>query len=265
MGCKQIQASLSAYLDDELPGSSMATISAHLLHCPACSQKLQELSQLQQNIGRNATYHVAPASLKAKISSHLTPQHVSTKKRHSLTKWPWVWINLSLASISTTAFAAVLMLYLTMPSQQDVFTDEILASHFRSLTPGRLIDVVSSDQHTVKPWYAGKLDFSPPVQDLKEQNFALLGGRIDYVLGRNVAALAYQHNKHIINLFVWPQSKHDQENHFNESSLRGYQILQWSSVGMQYVAVSDLNAAELRQFCVAVNANNGINQTGGKK
>ncbi|MFZ6862342.1 anti-sigma factor family protein [Undibacterium sp. Ji67W] len=256
MDCKQIQTKLSAYVDHELNDNEMVAISGHLINCATCQAELGKISVLGQTIQHNATRYAAPPALKAKIATQLSSSaNLSAPlpaKRFRLSDWPWAWINFGLTGISSAAFAAMLVLYLGSPSKQEVVNDEVLASHFRSLTPGRLIDVTSSDQHTVKPWYAGKLDFSPPVHDLGAQNFRLLGGRIDYMFGCNVAALVYQRDKHIINVYVWPQERQNRQSELSEHSLRGYQIVQWTSSGMNYVAVSDLNKPELRQFSTAM-------------
>lgn len=215
-------------------------------------------------VGRHATRHAAPAQLRERISAALqgagaqaiddaaraaTPARPAPSRRGWTTRvaqWRWAWINLGLAGASMAACALTLSLYLGQPSAQERLEQEIVASHFRSLMPDHLADVASSDQHTVKPWFAGKLDFSPPVVDLAGSGFPLLGGRLDYIGQRPVAALAYGRHKHLLNLYLWPEAAADSAP--VAASRQGYHLLSWRHAGMRYIAVSDMGAADMAEF-----------------
>ncbi|MBC3920659.1 anti-sigma factor [Undibacterium sp. CY18W] len=254
MECNQVRQLMSAYIDQELDTGQALRMGEHLAHCEACRTALMQAEELTASVRQHATYHLAPAKLRARIVADLVQERPSR-----FSSWPWAWINLGLSGLSTAAFAVTLTLYLNQPSATQIFNDEVLASHFRSLAPGHLVDVVSSDHHTVKPWYAGKLDFSPPVVDLTAQGYPLLGGRLDYLAGRQVAALAYQHGKHIVNLYLYPDTTNASNTgkaavSFTTGSSRGYQLMQWSAAGVHYVAVSDMNGAEMAQFAHQIKA-----------
>jgi anti-sigma factor RsiW len=133
------------------------------------------------------------------------------------------------------------------PSVEELFTREVVANHVRSLMASHVVDVESSDRHTVKPWFAGKLDFSPSVPDLNDQGFRLIGGRLDYLDGRPVAALVYQRRQHVINLFIWPSTHHYSEEP-KPITQQGYNLLYWIQADMTYSTVSDLNTRELQEF-----------------
>ncbi|MFZ6734923.1 anti-sigma factor family protein [Undibacterium sp. Ji42W] len=243
MECKQIRPLMSAYLDQELDARQASQVEMHITGCHDCSDALSQMQAVKAGVKQHAHYHTAPAGLRTKIMADLSQQRPSRFR-----SWPWAWINLGLAGMSSAAFAGMLILYLNQPSANDIVNEDVLSSHFRSLAPGHLVDVVSSDQHTVKPWYAGKLDFSPPVRDLAAQGYPLLGGRLDYLAGRQVAALVYQRRKHIVSLYVYPENGKSPAASASAVSSRGYQLMQWNAAGMHYVAVSDMNAEELAQF-----------------
>ncbi len=142
------------------------------------------------------------------------------------------------------ALAASLMLFVSTWSAQPQLDEELVSNHVRSLLASHLMDVASSDQHTVKPWFLGKLDFAPPVIDLANRDFALIGGRLDYLHGRVVPALVYKRRGHAINLFIWPASKAE----VMPKTRDGYSIVSWTQSGFDFAAISDLNQAELSEF-----------------
>lgn len=246
MDCKLTREELSAYLDAELHGAALQQAQTHLDQCADCRAALEALEALQDQVKADATNYAAPAYLRHRIRAALhensAPQPAPSRRR-----WPWAWINLGLAAGATAAFAATLSLYLAQPSADDLADRELVASHFRALMPDHLADVASTDRHTVKPWFAGKLDYSPPVHDLATQGYPLIGGRLDYLQQRPVAALAYRHRLHIINLYVWPDAaQHDIAPH--ASARQGFHLLRWKQDGMQYAAVSDIAASDLQDF-----------------
>ena len=241
---------MQAYLDDELDAAAAVQVSSHLLTCAGCSAAFEELLALRTVIERHGTHYRAPAQLQQRIRASLRDEK---PKRRALSSWPWVWINLAVAAASSAAFAVTLALYLAQPSSGDRLNEEIVASHFRSLMSDHLADVASSDQHTVKPWFGGKLDFSPPVYDLGHRGFALLGGRLDYVAGRPVAAMAYLHGKHVLNLYVWP-AHGARDAGLYATSLQGFQLLSWTQRSMHFVAISDMNAHDLTEFAETLKA-----------
>jgi anti-sigma factor RsiW len=149
------------------------------------------------------------------------------------------------------AAAAIVLLalvpFLRGPSTEEMLTREVVSSHVRSLMASHLTDVSSSDQHTVKPWFNGMVDFSPPVEDLANQGFPLIGGRLDYLDNRPVAALIYQRDKHFINVFIWPSSESSNSGIKSETR-QGYHVFHWTRSGMTYWAVSDLEESQLQEF-----------------
>ena len=255
MDCKQSQQWISANLDAELGPSEAAQLSAHLEHCSQCRAMQEQLRALQALVSSDATSHTAPDYLRQRIHSAIKTeqqQQRATTRRPSpvtgISRWPWAWINLGLAGLSTAAFVLTLNLYWRQPSAEEQLEQELVASHYRALMPDHLADVVSTDQHTVKPWFTGKLDYSPPVFDLAGQGFALLGGRLDYVNHRPVAALAYQHRKHILNLYVWPAAPGSKPSAPRAASRQGFQLLRWHQGEMEFSAISDVNAQDLAEF-----------------
>ena len=255
MDCKQSQEYMSAYLDGELGPSESAQLSAHLEGCRQCRTMQEELHALRALVGHEATRHRAPEYLRHRIRAAIkTEQQRSAigkpTRSGGIKRWPWAWINLGLAGLSTAAFALTLNLYWSQPSAEDQLDQELVASHYRALMPDHLSDVVSTDQHTVKPWFTGKLDYSPPVYDLAQQGYPLLGGRLDYVNHRPVAAMAYGHRKHIINLYVWPIAAEGKAGAVarHTASSQAYQLLRWRQGEMEFSAISDVNGQDLAEF-----------------
>jgi len=244
MECNESLSLMSAYVDDELDSSSAIRFATHLAGCPACTLAYEEMQELHTTIKTHGIRYTAPSHLRHRIQSALPRDPTPARKPAKL---PWAWINFGVATAFSAAFAVTLALYMTVPSEADRFEQEIVASHARSLMADHLADVASSDQHTVKPWFTGKLDFSPAVYDLAQQGYPLIGGRLDYLDGRAVAALAYRHHRHVMNLFVWPDKSH-RDLPLQISSRQGFQLMHWTKAGMRYWAVSDMNAQDLVEF-----------------
>lgn len=185
-------------------------------------------------IGAHARYYQAPPELEARIRASL--------RREKVRLMPWRWLAVAAALLLAVSAAWNVALLRERVSPHETLAIDVLSAHLRSLAGTHLLDVPSSDQHTVKPWFGGKLDFSPPVKDV--EGFPLLGGRAEYFEGHPAAALVYGRRSHVINLFVWPAASRPE----GAETRNGYHLRYWSTDGMAFWAISDLNDAELGQF-----------------
>ncbi|MGZ3691977.1 MAG: anti-sigma factor family protein [Pseudobdellovibrio sp.] len=199
-----------------------------------------DISSLVKNNKSRLSYKV-PNSLRTEIMRELFPQKQSTSA--------FRWLSFG-GGIAATVCALVLSFQLGRISVNSAgnmtSNDEVISAHVRSLQAQHLSDVVSTDQHTVKPWFEGKIDFGPVVKDFVNSGFPLIGGRLDYLAGRNTAALVYKSDLHIINVFQYPISGNEVAPQFETG--RGFQVFTWSKNGMRFTAVSDLNASDLQRF-----------------
>lgn len=244
MKCNQVW--ISAYLDQELDPGATALLLAHLQECAACQTSVNSLRALRSTVAAHASSHIAPSDLRQKIQADLDALKTRPVAKPALAGGRnWNWLSGTLAATGSLALALSLTLYLNLPGAQDNLNQEIAASHYRSLLANHLADVASSDHHTVKPWFTGKLDYAPEVHDFAAQGFPLLGGRLDYLNKHTVAALAYRHGNHLINVFMWPQTSGEAE---SLVAVQGYNLLQWNANGMHYSAISDMNAQELKSL-----------------
>jgi anti-sigma factor RsiW len=241
MSHDQIRELLHAFVDGELDLINAREVEQHLGSCEKCRNEEERIRALHEAVTNDATAYRAPAHLKRNIRAMLRREERAEDKTFSF--WPIL--------VASAAFAVLLLsavFFLTSrTSHQGAIADEVIANHVRSLLATHLVDVTSSDQHTVKPWFEGKIDFAPDVRDFAMSGFPLVGGRLDYLDGKTVAALVYQRNKHPINVFVMPAS----ENHDTPPvsiTRRGYNAFHWTRGQMEYWAVSDLNQTELREF-----------------
>jgi mycothiol system anti-sigma-R factor len=242
MECDAAAAQVHLYLDDELAPDMVGRIQEHLRGCAACSRLYERQRAMNSVVRQHAHYHTAPKHLPRAIRSSLRTLAAAERPRRRAA-WGWFASGAALASAATLAIS----LGLHQPGvHADALEQELVAAHVRSLMVNHLTDVVSSDQHTVKPWFNGKLDVSPPVADLAAEGFPLIGGRLDYIDQRPVVALVYRHAKHPINLFVWPAGAATTP---SETLIRhGYNLVHWDQGGMTFWAVSDLNTSELQDF-----------------
>jgi anti-sigma factor RsiW len=244
MNCQQAKPLIEPYADGELDAAAILELEKHIHDCPACALAWRNTQALKEALKQDALFFAAPKELRRKIKGELYSQ-LSTKSRWGF--WSWNWLTATTTSVAFACLALLLTVTLTGPSAQQQFAREIVSSHIRSLMASHIMDVVSTDQHTVKPWFNGKLDFSPPVKDLAVQGFPLIGGRLDYLGGRDVAALVFQRNKHLINLFIWPVTATGSEP-VPLMPINGYNLIHWSEANMTFWAVSDLNGKELMEF-----------------
>jgi len=241
MTCAAACELIESYLDGELDPSMQAEVADHLASCSSCAEQHARIRQLQMNIRSQAPYYNPPAGLERRVRAALSQ---AAKKEAKSGAWQWLAIAASilLAGSLVLNFA----LFRSHREERVTLAQNILSSHLRSLIGTHLVDVPSSDRHTVKPWFNGKLDFSPDVRDFASQGFSLVGGRIEYLEDRAVAALVYQRRLHVINVFVWPTGA--SADHPGELSQKGFNMIHWTKAGMIYWVVSDLNPGELRQF-----------------
>jgi len=245
MTCEEIKLTKHAYADCELDLAHSLEIEKHLGGCPACKQAIENIRALKTVIKTSDIYFTASPDLKRRISAAIGGNSKKPEPRAVGYSWNWLKFGLSFATVCLVALLVVPSLL--SPSGNDQIAQEVMSSHVRSLMASHLTDVLSTDQHTVKPWFDGKLDFAPPVVNPTEQGFPLVGGRLDYLQGRPVAALVYQRQKHFINVFVWPANgKLDAER--KAEARQGYNLIHWNAGGMTFWAVSDLNQSELREF-----------------
>ena len=250
MTCAEVQAGIHGYIDGELDAVRNLEIERHLQHCAVCAQAYEADQALRRVISGNAQYFPAPADLQKRIQSSIR-QVGKSEPIFPVIPWRWLAVAASVAFVVILAWALIPSLYGVDAEQ--LVAQEVVSSHVRSLMVDHVADVMSSDQHTVKPWFTGKLDFSPPVHNLAKEGFPLVGGRLDYLENRAVAALVYQRQNHFINLFIWPSSR-DSNVNTKAMARQGYHLFHWSKSVMTYWAISDLNETALQEFVRLVQA-----------
>jgi len=246
MNCQQIKPLIDPYADGELEAAAILELEQHLQSCAACGRAWRNLQSLKKTLKQDALYFTAPQELRQQIKSAL-PSPPKAVPQKEASNWNWNWLTTIMTGLAAACLALLLTVTMNRRGAESPLAQEIVSSHVRSLMANHMLDVVSTDQHTVKPWFNGKLDFSPPVKNLAEQGFPLIGGRLDYLDGRDVAALIFQRHKHVINLFVWPANEKP-SNPASITSIQGYNVIYWTESKMAFWAVSDLNNTELMEF-----------------
>jgi anti-sigma factor RsiW len=245
MECERATMLLSGLIDSALGPWRRFRVNRHVAGCAACTARLEELRAMQVAIRTKLIYHRAPPGLAARIGASLPREEPPRAARP--------WFRRPVFSLAGTglagALAGVALTVLLMHGQSDPVIG-VIDSHIRSMQAEHLTDVATSDQHTVKPWLSARLDVSPPVRDLKDQGFPLVGGRLDYVDGHPAAAVVYRRAKHVINLFAWVSSGNDEGSH--EETRQGFNLITWRRAGIRYYAVSDVEADQLAEFAKLV-------------
>jgi anti-sigma factor RsiW len=234
--CADQNLLLGGLVDGELDAANTALVEAHVTRCDGCREELERLQAVRSLMAMDGMRRAAPGSLHARIAA--MPELASQQARGSrLPSW--------LAPGAAGALAASLALLVLMPAQTEpVIDQQLVSSHVRSLQPGHLTDVATSNQHIVKPWFNGKIDFAPPVPELAPQGFPLAGGRLDSIDGKTVAAIVYHRRLHTVNLFVWPAKSAGERSSLED----GFALAEWSDGGLRFAAVSDIPPKELSQF-----------------
>src|SRR5580700_3665531 len=235
---------LQAYFDGELDASVVLEVERHLQGCTDCAALLADLEATRQMIRRDAPYYRAPTALREIIMAGLDREQGVQTPLPDRFGFSRRFLSGAAGGAGVTALAAMLVFFLAVP-RPDPLAGDLMNAHLRSLMSDHLIDVVSSDRHTVKPWFAGHTDVSPPAADFANEGYKLIGGRADYVDGHRAAVVVYRHGAHIVNVFAWA---HDDERLPPTASRNGYQIAFWKRGGLNYCAISDTGPDELQKL-----------------
>lgn len=240
MTCDEAEILLQALIDGELDAGHAREVENHVEGCPRCAAMLRDYREMSTAMADSAVRYTAPAALRSRIEAALPQPRPVPSRRAVLRGFA---MGSAVSALAATGLVAIVLRHDDMERIQS----EVVSAHLRSLQAGHLIDVVSTDQHTVKPWFNGKLDVSPPVVDLTAQGFTLVGGRLDYVDARAIGAVVYRRRQHIINLFV-SQTASTEQRAAKIETIQGFNIRHWSDRGLNYWAVSDIGKDELAEF-----------------
>ena len=255
MDCKKAQGLINAYVDGELELTAALELEAHLENCGQCRALREEVAGLSRRLREGLTRHAAPAELRERLS----PAAVTRPAPPAASRG---WQRRQAFALAASVMLAVAAsggttYWLMRPPTVEPIAEEVVASHIRSLMPGHLIDIASSDQHTVKPWFDGRVDLAPTVVDFNEQGFPLVGGRLDYIGRQPVAAIVYKRRKHFINVFACPSIGGAELGAAKSSTIRGYNLLSWGAGDINYWMVSDAAAADLEALRQLIVQNSG--------
>jgi anti-sigma factor RsiW len=247
MKCNEAATLVAAYADGEIDGQRSTLLKGHLLGCADCAAKHQDVLALRARIRAEVPYFRASPELRARVLATLEAARVAipSRPRPANSRWRWLTGG-ALAGCTATMLAWVVGTAVIDWRTNDDLATEVVGSHVRATLGNHLIEVASSDQHTVKPWLSARLDYSPPVQDLANEGFALTGGRLDTLERRPVAALVYRYRQHTIDVFVRPESAHTPSPALR--TVRGFNVAHASGSGMEWLAVSDVSADVLAPF-----------------
>jgi anti-sigma factor RsiW len=249
MNCSECEVMLHALIDGELDAGHARDVEAHVAACTGCAAKLSAFRAMREAMARADLKQAAPAHLRSRIDAALpSPSvQVGTPRKFLQPSRRTFFGGFAAGTALSAALAATLVFTVFTRDQEQTIADEVVSAHIRSLQPGHLIDVETSDQHTVKPWFDGKVDVAPPVIDLTAEGFTLLGGRLDYIDGEPVASVVYKRRKHVINLLVAQRLGVEHAN-VTDRTVQGYNVRHWSAGGLDFWAVSDLDPTELNEF-----------------
>ena len=245
MTCTESERMLDAYVDNELDVRASVEMQEHLAQCPGCAAHERGLRELRSALRSGLTRHAVPEALEDRLRKALGAEPRSVQPAAEPIPLRRRWMRSAAIPFATAAAIAAIAAPIVWPRHPEA-ADAVVAAHVRSLLANHLTDVASSDQHTVKPWFQGKLDYSVSVTDWAAEGFPLVGGRLDYVQDAPAAALVYKRAQHVVNLFIWPTRDGDEP--VRQVSRRGYNAFFWTQRGMRYWAVSDLNPTDLGKF-----------------
>ena len=241
MICAEAEILIHALLDGELDAGHAHDVEAHAGSCPRCGAELRGYRDLRRAMPAAQLRFAAPMSLRRRIEAAQPSPAARVSSRRSVLK------GFAMGTALSAAMAASLVVSVIRTDQDQRVLGDVLSAHVRSLQADHLTDVQTSDQHTVKPWFNGRLDVAPPVVDLTAQGFRLIGGRLDYIDGKAVASIVYRRRTHVINLFV-AQGAASAQRGTKLDTMQGFNIERWSARGLEFFAVSDINADELQEF-----------------